>query len=157
MISHAHEPPDIDPREHRLMIHGMVDRPLIFTMEEIRRLPSVSRVHFVECNADSAPAGPGGAARIAASATVEDTHGFTSCSLWTGVPLSLLLNQAGVKKGATWIIAEGAEESKHAKSIPLERRWPIAWSPTGRMARRFARNKDIHCGCWYRDGKESTM
>lgn len=121
VISHAHEPPDIDPREHRLMLHGMVDRPLIFTLEDIRRLPSVSRVHFVECNADSAPAGPGGAARIAPSATVQDTHGFTSCSLWTGVPLSLLLKEAGVKKGATWIIAEGAEESKHAKSIPLEK------------------------------------
>src|ERR1700676_3327884 len=121
VISHAHEPPDIDPREHRLMIHGMVDRPLIFTMEEIKRLPSISRAHFVECNANSATAGPGGAARIAPTATVQDTHGFTSCSLWTGVPLSLLLNQVGMKKGATWIIAEGAEESKHAKSIPLEK------------------------------------
>jgi sulfane dehydrogenase subunit SoxC len=121
VISHAHEPPDIDPREHRLMIHGMVERPLIFTMEELKRLPSVSRAHFVECNADSAPAGPGGAARVSPNATVQDTHGFTSCSLWTGVPLSLLLNQAGVKKGATWIVAEGAEESKHAKSIPVEK------------------------------------
>lgn len=121
VISHAHEPPDIDPREHRLMIHGMVDRPLIFTVDELRRLPSVSRAHFVECNADSATAGPGGAARIAPNATVQDTHGFTSCSLWTGVPLSVLLNQAGVKKSATWIVAEGAEESKHAKSIPLEK------------------------------------
>jgi sulfane dehydrogenase subunit SoxC len=121
VISHAHEPPDIDPRAHQLLIHGMVDRPLIFTMEDIQRLPSVSRVHFIECNANSAPAGPGGAARIAPTATVQDTHGFTSCSLWTGVPLSLLLAQVGVKKGVTWIIAEGAEESKHAKSIPLEK------------------------------------
>ena len=121
VISHAHEPPDIDPREHRLMIHGLVDRPLIFTMEELQRLPSVSRPHFIECNANSSTAGPGGAARIAPAATVQDTHGFTSCSLWTGVPLALLLEQAGVKKGATWIIAEGAEEGKHAKSIPIEK------------------------------------
>ena len=121
VISHAHDPPDIDPREHRLMIHGLVDRPLIFTMEELQRLPSVSRPHFIECNANSSTAGPGGAARIAPAATVQDTHGFTSCSLWTGVPLALLLEQAGVKKGATWIIAEGAEEGKHAKSIPIEK------------------------------------
>jgi sulfane dehydrogenase subunit SoxC len=121
VISHAHEPPDIDPREHRLMIHGMVDRPLIVTVEEIKRLPSVSRPHFIECNANSSTAGPGGPARVAVEATVRETHGFTSCSIWTGVPLSLLLDQAGVQKGATWIIAEGSEEGKHAKSLPLEK------------------------------------
>lgn len=121
VISHAHEPPDIDPREHRLMIHGMVDRPVIFTLEELKRLRSVSRPHFIECNANSSTAGPGGAARVAVEATVRETHGFTSCSIWTGVPLSLLLDRAGVQKGATWIVAEGSEEGKHAKSIPLEK------------------------------------
>src|SRR5690349_8642364 len=54
VIAHGYEPPDIDPQEHRLLIHGMVDHPLIFTMEELRRLPSVTRIHFLECNADSA-------------------------------------------------------------------------------------------------------
>jgi sulfane dehydrogenase subunit SoxC len=119
--AHGYNPPDIDPQQHRLLIHGLVDRPLVFTLEELKRLPSVSRIHFIECNANSAPAGPTGAARNAKTATVQVTHGFTSCSEWTGVPLSALLNQVGVQKGAGWLIAEGAEAGKHTKSIPLEK------------------------------------
>src|SRR6266481_2573740 len=86
--------PDIDPREHRLMIHGMVDRPLVFTMDELKRLPSVSRVHFIECLGNRAQA---------RHKTAQETHGLTSCAEWTGVPLSLLLKEAGVQKGASSI------------------------------------------------------
>jgi sulfane dehydrogenase subunit SoxC len=118
-ISHGFEPPDIDPQEHHLLIHGMVDRPLIFSVDELKRLPFVTRFHFIECHGNSSTRGPGGDARIAADATPQETHGFTSCSQWTGVPLSLLLKEAGVQKAATWIIAEGADEPKHSKSIPL--------------------------------------
>ena len=118
-ISHGFEPPDIDPQEHHLLIHGMVDRPLIFSVDELKRLPFVTRFHFVECHGNSSTRGPGGDARIAVNATPQETHGFTSCSQWTGVPLSLLLKEAGVQKSATWIIAEGADEPKHSKSIPL--------------------------------------
>ena len=94
------------------MIHGMVDRPLIFTMDELKRLPSVSRIHFVEC-AEAICRG--------SDKTVQARTGSTSCSEWTGVPLSLLLKEAGVQKGATWIVAEGAEQGKHFKSIPIEK------------------------------------
>jgi len=118
-ISHGFEPPDIDPKEHHLLIHGMVDRPLIFSVDEIKRLPFVTRFHFVECHGNSSPRGPGGDARTAANATPQETHGFTSCSQWTGVLLSTLLKEAGVQKGATWMIAEGADEPKHSKSIPI--------------------------------------
>ncbi len=118
-ISHGFEPPDINPEEHRLLIHGMVDHPLIFSVDELKRLPFVTRFYFVECHGNSSPRGPGGDARIAVNATPQETHGFTSCSQWTGVPLSLLLKEAGVQKGATWIIAEGADEPKHSKSIPI--------------------------------------
>src|SRR5437870_9498901 len=77
--------PDIDPGRHRLLIHGMVDRPVILTVEEIKRLPSTSRILFLECQGNSltewrAPTGK----------TVAVTHGLTGCSEWTGVPLSLL-------------------------------------------------------------------
>ena len=113
--------PDIDPSEHRLMIHGMVDRPLTFTMDELKRLPYVSRVHFVEC--------PGNRANAHAK-TVQETHGLTSCAEWTGVPLSLLLKEAGVQSGASWIVAEGAEEVKGASSIPLAKAMDDVWSPT---------------------------
>jgi len=121
VIAHGYEPPDIDPNEHRLLIHGMVEHPLIFTLDELKRLPSVTRIHFLECNADSAPSGPTGAFRTAPGATAQDTHGFTSCSVWTGVPLSILLKQAGVQAGATWIVGEGSEKGKHTKSIPIEK------------------------------------
>jgi sulfane dehydrogenase subunit SoxC len=121
IVSHGYEPPDIDPREHQLLIHGMVDRPLIFTLEDLRRLPSMTRTYFVECNGNSAPTGPTGAIRRGPSANAQDTHGLTSSSLWTGVPLSLLFKQAGVRQGASWIVAEGAEKGKHSKSLPLEK------------------------------------
>ena len=125
--------PDIDPKEHRLMIHGMVDRPLIFTMDELKRLPSVTRVHFLECIGNrSKPT----------HKTVAQTHGMTSCSEWTGVLLSLLLKEAGVQSGASWIVAEGAEEIKGASSIPLAKamddclvclrpKWRAGASPAG--------------------------
>jgi sulfane dehydrogenase subunit SoxC len=107
--------PDIDPRKHRLLIHGMVDRPLILTMDEIRRLPSTSRILFLECAGNTrtewrAPQ---------AAPTVQFTHGLTSCSEWTGVALSLLLREAGAHKGATWIVAEGADATGNERSIPM--------------------------------------
>jgi sulfane dehydrogenase subunit SoxC len=102
--------PDIDPREHRLMIHGLVDRPLTFTMDDLKRLPSVTRVHFIECAGN----------RSSRRATnVQETHGMTSCAEWTGVLLSTLLKECGLKGSATWFVAEGAEEVKGASSMPV--------------------------------------
>ena len=105
--------PDIDPRQYRLLIHGLVDRPLIFTVAELERLPSVSRIYFLECSGNSRNPGRGNAE------TVQGTHGMTSCSEWTGVPLSLLLQEAGVQKGASWLVAEGADAARMTRSIPL--------------------------------------
>src|SRR5579863_6541657 len=102
--------PNIDPKEHRLLIHGMVDRPLIFTVDEIKRFPFVTRTHFLECLGNRAKP---------SHKTVQETHGLTSCSEWTGVPLSLLLKEAGVQSDATFIVAEGAESVKGATSIPI--------------------------------------
>jgi sulfane dehydrogenase subunit SoxC len=106
----GHYVPDIDPDKHRLLIHGMVERPLSFTMQDLKRLPSVTRLHFIECAAN----------RPSATAeSIQESHGMTSCAEWTGVLLSTLLKEAGVKSGASWIVAEGAEEVKGASSIPL--------------------------------------
>lgn len=115
------EPPDIDPSKHRLLIHGLVDRPLIFTIDELKRLPAVSRFHYLECHGNSAVSGPTGPARKVSTATVQQTHGLTSCSEWTGVPLSLLLKEVGVQKNARWFVAEGSDAIKHTMSIPLEK------------------------------------
>jgi sulfane dehydrogenase subunit SoxC len=105
---------EIDPRAHRLLIHGMVDRPVMLTIEEIKRLPSVSPIYFLECSGNTqteweAPVVP----------TVQFTHGLTSCAEWTGVPLSLLLREVGVRKGASWVLAEGADGSGNERSLPL--------------------------------------
>ena len=116
MAAHGYDPPDIDPQQHRLLIHGLVDRPLIFTLAELQSLPSVSRIHFIECNGNNSST-----ALSMKAETVQQTHGFTSCSEWTGVTLSLLLREAGVQKGASWLVAEGAEGGKHTMSIPLEK------------------------------------
>ncbi|MDE3171273.1 MAG: DUF520 family protein [Acidobacteriota bacterium] len=121
ILSHGFDPPDINPAEHRLLIDGMVDRPLIFSVDDLRRLPSVSRFHYLECHGNSAVGGPTGIPRKAPDATVQQTHGLTSCSEWTGVQVSLLLKEVGVQKGATWIVAEGADVVKHTKSIPMEK------------------------------------
>ena len=114
--SRGYDPPDIDPRQHRLLIHGMVDRPIVFTMEELKRFPSVSRILFLEC-----PGNTGKTALEDGAATVQQTHGKTSCSEWTGVPVSLLLQEAGVQEGAYWLVAEGAEKGNRAQSVPLEK------------------------------------
>jgi sulfane dehydrogenase subunit SoxC len=114
--SRGYDPPDLDPRQHRLLIHGMVDRPLVFTLEELKRFPSVSRILFLEC-----PGNTGKTALEDGAATVQQTHGKTSCSEWTGVPVSLLLQEAGVQAGAYWLVAEGAEKGNRAQSVPLEK------------------------------------
>ena len=107
---HYYGIPDINPAEHTLMIEGLVDRPLVFTMDELRRLPFVSRVYFLECI---------GNRPNPRATTVTGTHGRMGCSEWTGVPLPVLLDEVGVQAGASWIIAEGADGGRHTKSIPL--------------------------------------
>jgi sulfane dehydrogenase subunit SoxC len=107
--------PEIDPHKHRLLIHGMVDRPLILTMDEIKRLPSTSRIFFIECAGNTRTEWRASEA----APTVQFTHGLTSCSEWTGVALSLLLREAGAHKGATWIVAEGADATGNERSIPM--------------------------------------
>src|SRR5580704_7583153 len=106
--------PTIDPARHRLVIHGMVERPLSLTVAEIRRLPSVSRTLVLECGGNS---GSEWGAKTAPD--VQRSHGLASCSEWTGVPLSLLLTEAGVQPGASWVIAEGADACRMERSIPI--------------------------------------
>ena len=106
--------PTIDPAQHRLVIHGMVDRPLSLTVAEIRRLPSVSRTLVLECGGNS-----GSEWASKNGPDVQRSYGLASCSEWTGVPLSLLLTEAGVQKAATWVIAEGADACRMERSIPI--------------------------------------
>lgn len=108
--------PAIDPEEHQLMLHGLVDKPLIFDMQQLRRFPQVSIKRFLECSGNTLtewekPTGK----------TVAETHGLLSCCEWTGVPLATLLREAGVKDKAKWILAEGADAAALTRSIPMDK------------------------------------
>ena len=109
--------PEIDPATHTLTIHGLVDRPLVFTVDELKRMPSVSRIYFLECSGNSGGEWRGGSTE----SDVQRVHGLTSCSEWTGVPVSALLRQCGIQAGATWLLAEGADAGKHARSVPIKK------------------------------------
>ena len=108
--------PTIDPLEHRLIVHGMVEKPMIFAMEDLRRFPSVSRVCFLECSGNTQNWGA-----PKPELTVQDTHGLLSCCEWTGVPLATILAEAGVKPEAKWMLAEGADAAAMTRSIPIEK------------------------------------
>jgi sulfane dehydrogenase subunit SoxC len=117
MQQHSSEFPEIDADKHTLTVHGLVDRPLSFSMEDLRRLPSVSRVHFVECHANSSLA-IHGQGNPNMGLPVQYIHGMASCSEWTGVPFSVLLNEAGVKPEGTWLVLEGGDAGKFSHTLP---------------------------------------
>ncbi len=104
--------PTIDPAQHRLMLHGMVKTPLVFTVDDLRRLPSVSQIHFLECSGNPVYTKPYGK-------TASDLVGLVSCGEWTGVALKTLLDEAGLLPGAKWVMAEGADAAAMTRSIPI--------------------------------------
>lgn len=109
--------PTIDPANYKLLLHGLVDRPLVLTLDEIRRFPSTSRIAFLEC------AGNGRAAYRAPKEelTVQQIDGLTANLEWTGVLLSTVLAEIGVQKAARWMFAEGFDASRLARSVPIEK------------------------------------
>jgi sulfane dehydrogenase subunit SoxC len=113
-ISHAGNP-GIEPERHRLAIHGLVKRPLVFTLDALARYPLVSRFTFVECGGNSATL----FSPEPIQATAQTLHGLASCAEWTGVALSTLLEETGVDPKAKWVIAEGADAPHLSRSFPL--------------------------------------
>ncbi len=105
---------EIDPAAHRLMINGLVDKPLVFTMADIMRFPRENRIYFLECAANS-----GMEWRGAQLNGCQFTHGMIHNVMYTGVPLKLLLEEAGVKTNGKWVMPEGADASAMTRSIPL--------------------------------------
>jgi sulfane dehydrogenase subunit SoxC len=114
--------PDIDPNTHRLAIHGLVKRPLVFTLDTLGRYPMVSRVTFLECGGNSAPL----FSPEPIQASVQALHGLASCAEWTGVKLSTLLDETGVDPAARWFIAEGSDAPHLSRSVPLKKAWDDA-------------------------------
>lgn len=109
--------PAIDPAQHRLVISGLVERPLSFSVDALQRYPMVSRIQFLECSGNSG-------AMIAPEprqAGCGELHGLVSVSEWGGVPLSALLDEAGIRQDARWLIADGADAAMMSRSVPLEK------------------------------------
>jgi sulfane dehydrogenase subunit SoxC len=117
MQQHTSEFPYLDESRHTLKIYGLVDRPLSFTIADLKRLPSVSRVHFLECHANSSLAIHGNGNENM-GLPVQYIHGMTSCSEWTGVPMSVLLREAGLKTTGTWIVNEGGDACNFSHTLP---------------------------------------
>jgi sulfane dehydrogenase subunit SoxC len=120
-INHAGIP-DIDPAQHKLVIHGMVRQPLEFTLEKLSRYPLTTRMAFVECAGNSAPMFSSEPMQITAQAI----HGLVSNAEWTGVKLSTLLDEAGIDPNAKWLVAEGADAHFLDRSVPVKKAYDDA-------------------------------
>jgi sulfane dehydrogenase subunit SoxC len=114
---HHNGVPDIDPKQHELLIHGMVQRPLAFSIDALMRYPMETHVRFIECSGNS-----GGYNQAQPQQTTAGgLNGLLSCSEWTGVRLATLLQEAGVSSAGKWVIAEGADAAAMSRSVPLEK------------------------------------
>ena len=125
---------DIDPNQHRLMVMGLVKEAKVYTMDDLMRLPAVSRMHFIECGANTSMEWGN-----VAVPTVQYTHGMLSCCEFTGVLLSTLLDDCGFdRKQARFVLAEGADGSSLTRTVPIERALDdvmVAWAMNGEMLR----------------------
>ncbi|MGO9422582.1 sulfite dehydrogenase [Roseiarcus sp.] len=125
--------PAIDPNDHRLLIHGEVERPMIFSVVDILRFPAVSRICFLECSGNTQNWG-----EPVAQYTVQDTHGLLSCCEWTGAPLKAVLEEVGVRPEALWMLAEGGDAAAMTRSIPVEKAFDdalLAYAQNGEKLR----------------------
>lgn len=128
--------PAIDPSRYQLLIHGMVDRPIKFTLAELKRFPSVTRIHFLECSGNGSRAYHANAMKP--EITPQMIDGLVSTSEWTGVPLATLFREAGVQPAAKWFLAEGMDSARMTRSIPVEKAWDdamIAYAQNGEAIR----------------------
>ena len=108
--------PTIDPANHSLVVHGMVSTPKKFTMADLKRFPSVTRKHFIECSGNGLTEWNKPTLK-----TVQGTHGLVSTSEWTGVQFATIAREVGLKDGSSWVLAEGADAAVMTRSIPIEK------------------------------------
>jgi sulfane dehydrogenase subunit SoxC len=123
--------PDIDPEKHKLVIHGMVERPMTYTLHDLKRFPSVTRICFIECSGNLWRTAP-------PETTPQDMCGLMSQSEWTGVALSTLFREVGIKDGARWFLAEGSDAAVLARSVPVSKAMDdamIAYAQNGEAIR----------------------
>jgi sulfane dehydrogenase subunit SoxC len=126
--------PALDPARHTLTIHGLVDRPVTFTLDDLTRFPQVTRTHFIECSGN----GAAGYRDPKPDLTPQRMAGLFSTSEWVGVPLATLFREAGVQSSATWFLAEGGDACLLARSIPIAKAWDdalVVWAQNGEPLR----------------------
>ncbi len=126
--------PTIDPAKHKLVIHGLVDRPMTFSVADLKRFPSVSRIHFLECSGNGRAAFKSPAPTM----TAQNVDGLTCNGEWTGVPLSTVFREVGVQPSAKWFFAEGSDAAKMSRSIPIDKAWDdalLVWAFNGEALR----------------------
>ncbi len=116
---HHNGVPQIDPRRYKLLVHGMVDRPMAFTLDDIKRYPAVSRIYFLECSGNSGA----GFVDPKPADTAQSVHGLTSTSELVGVLMSTILREVRPAKGATWALFESYDAAVMTRSIPMEKLW----------------------------------
>ena len=124
---------EVDPADYRLMIHGLVDKPLLFTLDDLKRFPRVNKIYFLECAANS-----GMEWRGAQLNGCQYTHGMVHCVMYTGVPLKILLEEAGLKANAKWMMAEGGDAAAMNRSVPMAKALDdciVAYRMNGEMLR----------------------
>ena len=119
--------PEVDPREYRLLIHGLVERPTIFTLADLKRFPATSKICFLECSGNYPQnAGP--------ETKPERVCGMTSTTEWTGVSVATLFREVGASAEATWFLGEGQDAAVMTRSVPMEKAWDdamIAYAQNG--------------------------
>lgn len=123
----------IDPHKFRLMIHGLVEKPIVLTLEQLKRYPSESRIHFIECPANGSTGWRGPQFN-----NLQFVKGMMSCAEWTGVRLKTVLDDLGLKSEAQWMLAEGSDNSEMARTIPVEKALDdamLVWGQNGEPLR----------------------
>lgn len=126
--------PSVDPHRYKLLVHGLVERPLVFDLEALRRFPRVAQFHFLECAGNGSP----GFAHTRAALSPQLIDGLTSTSEWTGVAIATLFREVGVKPEAKWFLAEGGDAAVFLRSIPIAKAWDdamIAYGQNGEALR----------------------
>jgi sulfane dehydrogenase subunit SoxC len=123
----------IDPKEFRLMIHGLVEKPIVLTLDQLKRYPSVTRTHFIEC-----PANGGQEWRGPQFNSLQFAKGFMASAEWTGVYIKTILEDLGLKPEAQWMLAEGSDNSEMGRSVPIDKILDdamIVWGQNGEALR----------------------
>jgi len=123
----------IDPKEWRLMIHGLVEKEIVLTLDQLKKYPSETRIYFIECPANGSTGWRGPQFN-----NLQFMKGMMSCAAWTGVMLKTVLKDLGLKPNAAWMLSEGMDNASNPRTIPVEKALDdamLVWGQNGEALR----------------------